>query len=525
MTSSPDIQNLVMVIKTMTNAQMKDALRSEGLAVSGVKISLQLRLIEYIERLHQRGSLDQYDRIARTLYTIAGIQWPGTSTTTTTYPSQPSYASSRPAASRDTYSSKMPSRPFSSGPLVFKESPFYKILEPLSPTVECKVRESTRDTVELKFTFSATTAQKLQEEPNLRVMVFCAAESGLNGFTRSDIAFPHQVELKANLDDVKANLRGLKNRPGSTRPADITNYIRKRAGYTNLVAMTYALTQKKFYIVVNLVKRRPVEELIATLKSRNKITRDQVLREMRSRAHDADIVATSTVMSLKCPLSTLRIEIPCRSISCTHNQCFDASSFLQLQEQAPTWTCPVCNKSTSFESLQVDQYVEEILHSTSTDVEQVTIEPNGAWHTERKEEPAKNSQASPGTDDDFVEITNMVTPKLKRETTSEPRPTLLSTPMTNTQNGSKGTTPNLPRSSQKRPAPQVVDLTLSDDEEEDELPIRLPKRQALGEFVPRSASQNSFTNGYTHVEDLRSSTGQDSLSLSPGRQSNIYFDL
>jgi E3 SUMO-protein ligase PIAS1 len=98
--------------------------------------------------------------------------------------------------------------------------------------------------VELKFILSATIAARLQNDPNTRVMVFSAADTGLTQFAKSDIAFPHQVELKANLDEVKANLRGLKNRPGSTRPADITNYTRKRAGYTNLVSMTFALTQK-----------------------------------------------------------------------------------------------------------------------------------------------------------------------------------------------------------------------------------------------------------------------------------------
>lgn len=164
------MSDLVVIIKTMTNVQMKEALRSEGLAVSGVKISLQLRLIEcedhlflsyricrsffkddvlttfsfsptVIERLQQRGSLDQYERIARTLYRIAGIQnhFPGSTTTdTTTYPAQPSYVPSRPTTSKDVYSSKMPSQPFASGRLMFKESPFYKILEPLSSTVECK---------------------------------------------------------------------------------------------------------------------------------------------------------------------------------------------------------------------------------------------------------------------------------------------------------------------------------------------------------------------------------------------------
>lgn len=106
------------------------------------------------------------------------------------------------------------------------------------------MREQTRDNVDLKVVLSADTASRLQSNPNIRVMVYCAADTGLNQYTKSDVAFPYQVELKANLDEVKANLRGLKNKPGTTRPADVTNYIRKKPGYPNLITMTYALTQK-----------------------------------------------------------------------------------------------------------------------------------------------------------------------------------------------------------------------------------------------------------------------------------------
>jgi E3 SUMO-protein ligase PIAS1 len=74
-----------------------------------------------------------------------------------------------------------------------------------------------------------------------------------------------------------------------------------------------------------------------------------------NKARDADIVTTASVLSLKCPLSTLRISLPCRSISCRHNQCFDATSYLQLQEQGPTWLCPICNNPAPFESLAVDE--------------------------------------------------------------------------------------------------------------------------------------------------------------------------
>jgi hypothetical protein len=72
-------------------------------------------------------------------------------------------------------------------------------------------------------------------------MVFCAAEGG----GRQDIAFPHQSEIKVNGGEVKANLRGLKNKPGSTRPVDITKELRLNIpAYSNNVEMTYALTSK-----------------------------------------------------------------------------------------------------------------------------------------------------------------------------------------------------------------------------------------------------------------------------------------
>jgi E3 SUMO-protein ligase PIAS1 len=147
------------------------------------------------------------------------------------------------------------------GRLLFKTSPFFTIIRPLTGVVECKgrsllsiriwvrltkaiAREHTRDHVDVMVTLPADVAAQLQSDQLYRVMVFCAPDTGLNRFSAADVAFPHQVELKVNLDDVKANLRGLKNKPGSTRPADITSFLRKKAGYNNQVTLTYALTQK-----------------------------------------------------------------------------------------------------------------------------------------------------------------------------------------------------------------------------------------------------------------------------------------
>ena len=127
----------------------------------------------------------------------------------------------------------------------------------------------------------------------MRVLVFCA---GGNTGTQ-DIAFPHQSELKVNGGEVKANLRGLKNKPGSTRPVDITATLRLKPGaYENKVEFTYALTTKvkadqvvpqyqhwaltgaqKYYIALIMCKAVPVAGLVDSIKK--KIRKESVVAE------------------------------------------------------------------------------------------------------------------------------------------------------------------------------------------------------------------------------------------------------
>lgn len=105
------------------------------------------------------------------------------------------------------------------------------------------VRETTRDNVEAQINLRSDIAERLATDPSTRVMIYCAADP-MSPFSRVDIEFPYQVEIKINQDEVKANLRGLKNKPGTTRPADITTLLRARAGYRNEMVLTYALTKK-----------------------------------------------------------------------------------------------------------------------------------------------------------------------------------------------------------------------------------------------------------------------------------------
>jgi len=225
---------------------------------------------------------------------------------------------------------------------------------------------------------------------------------------------------------------------------------------------------------------------------------------VQARLDDDDIVAVSTNMSLKDPVQMTRIDTPCRAMNCKHNQCFDAAVYLALQEQAPTWTCPICNKPAPYESLVFDQYFQHILQSTPDDTEQVTIEPDGTWHLiQSEEDDRKQTNNSHSThddnddDDDLVEIIDpeapsttttirtknmspdMRTPPIGGRDSSFPPPRPPSSSYTNTNS-------QAPSQSKKRPREEVIDLTLSDDDDDDQPPVSRVKRPSFSSQVSDS---------------------------------------
>ena len=235
---------------------------------------------------------------------------------------------------------------------------------------------------------------------------------------------------------------------------------------------------------------------------------------MLSRANDDDIVATSSNMSLKDPVQMTRIDTPCRSMACKHNECFDAAVYLALQEQAPTWTCPICNRPAPWESLVFDLFVQHILDNTDSETEQVTVEPDGQWHKVQNEEENDNKNPfgkhdDSDDDDDLVEITDLEAPR----TIAAIRTRLSLDPVrTPSVNGSGFPPPPRPPSSaslaqslnhsmaqpttqsRKRPREDVIDLTLSDDD--DEPPVSRIKRPSVSSQVSADTSSRPIGAGY-----------------------------
>ena len=136
------------------------------------------------------------------------------------------------------------------------------------------------------------------------------------------------------------------------------------------------------------------------------------------------------------------------------------------------------------------RYAQGILEATSKSIEQVTIEPTGKWIAPGAEKATVPDSAEASfVDDDDVYVSEVLSAANHDFSTPGRSTTGVSTLMGTPMNGSTGGTPSLARSSTtnnngKRPAPEVIDLTLSDDDE----PPRPVKRANYGDSYYGSLS-------------------------------------
>lgn len=494
--SSAEVAALSRVaqIPGISKAQLQTICVVNGLAKTGNKSDLQRRIVTLIRDCEARGDLQRFNEVKQSIYNNAPVNArahqpiPNLNAHPSLYP-PPAGLSSAAYTNMAPNNGYAPNG-YSPGPangqrpgiiqqsFQYKHSPFYEMVARIGDVRTCDVMQQHRQTVNVYVrTQDHAALQQCANDPKaMRVMAFCAA--GNQGI--QEICFPYQSELKVNGGEVKANLRGLKNKPGSTRPVDLTPHLRlKPSTYNNNVELTYALTSKKYYFGVYVCKVTAIDELVEQIKKSKRIAKASVIQELTKKASDPDVVATSQVISLKDPLSYMRLVVPCRGLKCSHIQCFDATAYLQLQEQGPQWICPICNNPAPFEHLAVDEYVEDILTNTPQSVEQVTIEPDGQWVL-----PARQSEEKtrPQPETSFVDVDDLVIAQVSSLQSNTVTPSrsgyTFSTPV---QGSSREGSSMPPRSttSSKRPAAEVIDLTLSDDEA-DARPIKRPNTQGNG---------------------------------------------
>ncbi|KUI64483.1 E3 SUMO-protein ligase pli1 [Cytospora mali] len=395
----------------LLNKQLQHICQVNGLRTSGVKAELQRRILDALEKAYRDGDTRAYREIEQSVHREKGIYAAPNDSPSTTLPTPTNHAQQAPV--------NMNSYGYQNG--------YPEYGGQRSQQMPSQVMQNHRNCVSVQIrALDNPQLSQCATDKSMRVMVFCAMENtGVQ-----DIAFPHQSELKVNGGDVKANLRGLKNKPGSTRPVDITDLLRlKIPNYSNNIEFTYALTNKagykvsqsngqKFYLVVYICKTVPVDNLVQSICGR-KISKASVLLELTRKAHDAEIEMSSQVLSLKCPLS----------------------------------------------------YVKDILDNTTQSVEKVDIEPDGQWKAHGEVEdvvkPESHHEAFDLDDDDLVEVDFVGNRGTNTPNTLAPTPNTPTPGVAASREGS-----SMPRSGNKRSHAEVIDLTLSDEDEPPQPPAK-----------------------------------------------------
>uniref|UniRef100_A0A672G1R6 Protein inhibitor of activated STAT, 1b n=1 Tax=Salarias fasciatus TaxID=181472 RepID=A0A672G1R6_SALFA len=190
-----------------------------------------------------------------------------------------------------------------------------------------------------------------------------------------------------------------------SRPINITSLVRLSTTVPNTIVVSWTSEiGRSFSMAVYLVRQQSSAVLLQRLRAkgiRNPDHSRALIKEKLTADPESEIATTSLRVSLLCPLGKMRLTIPCRSMTCSHLQCFDATLYIQMNEKKPTWVCPVCDKKAPYEHLIIDGLFMEILNSCS-DCDEIQFKEDGSWAPMRSKKEVQEVSASyNGVDSDL----------------------------------------------------------------------------------------------------------------------------
>ncbi|XP_028812819.1 E3 SUMO-protein ligase PIAS1 isoform X2 [Denticeps clupeoides] len=287
--------------------------------------------------------------------------------------------------------------------------PFYDVLDELIKPTSLASDNSQRFQ-ETCFAFALTPQQVQQISSSMDIsgtkcdftvqvqLRFCLSETSCP----QEDHFPHNLCAKVN--GKACNLPGFlpptkngvdQKRP--SRPINITSLVRLSTTVPNTVVVSWTSEIGRSYsMAVYLVKQQSSSVLLQRLRSkgiRNPDHSRALIKEKLTADPDSEIATTSLRVSLLCPLGKMRLMIPCRALTCSHLQCFDATLYIQMNEKKPTWVCPVCDKKAPYEHLIIDGLFMEILNSCM-DCDEIQFKEDGTWAPMRSKKEVQEVSAS-----------------------------------------------------------------------------------------------------------------------------------
>ncbi|ODV77587.1 zf-MIZ-domain-containing protein, partial [Suhomyces tanzawaensis NRRL Y-17324] len=265
--------------------------------------------------------------------------------------------------------------------LYFKESPFYTLRRQIHGSPQACLPLTGKGVCPFTFLFTKEEANLVYlGDPTVRVYLMCGLQDPKTvSSTEVPLQFPLPVEVHVNGTQVTKNFRGIKGKPGTAKPADITELLKPSQ---NKVQVIYTQTTETYLVYIYIVNVVSCEEIIKNIQQKPLLHKSATVSKivLQNQGDDEDdIVISSSSITLRDPLSYTKMQYPVQSIFCNHAQCFDGLVFLQSQLQLPSWNCPICGTALRIEDLSISEYFTEVLKSVPEDVDSVQINEDGSW--------------------------------------------------------------------------------------------------------------------------------------------------
>ncbi|VDM34164.1 unnamed protein product [Hydatigera taeniaeformis] len=342
-------------------------------------------------------------------------------------------------------------------PLRFEESPFYKVLDVIiHPTImtpsaynftpgkriyerllDFRINSDQAETITYhshrldgnRRDFGVQVLMRFGKlEPSLLSEVVAASTSDSKRSTLAPFVDSMPIHLNIFVNVKQATLPPLlptcrPNMDGRryARPINITPLLRVSPSVSNHVKLSWSHDYSTFsynFFAIYLVQKHSTKELCEALRTHAyrsaQVVQKQIVDKLAStvtscsvgsgggmveESDDDDLQIQNTLpVQLLCPLSKCRIKLPVRGQRCQHIQCYDADTYLLINERKPAWKCPVCDILAPFHELFVDGLLLNILASKeSQDVEEIVFNEDGSWTTMRPVCASEVSCRSDGT--------------------------------------------------------------------------------------------------------------------------------
>eukprot|EP00873_Tetraselmis_striata_P015353 jgi/Tetstr1/435617/TSEL_024519.t1 len=237
--------------------------------------------------------------------------------------------------------------------------------------------------VDRTFKLDAAEKRAIQAE-SLHLYVCCMLLDDTTGFR---FHWPLYAELRVNNVPYRVYSRSSSTKLGANGRDNLFSVGRYCYEGSNRVVLT-GVDPRPFALLIFTARTRSMEDVKGLMLRKESLAEaharvTKLIRHGDGGGGDSDddeIECLSTVISLKCPLTGMRVKTPARFADVSGLNVFDLDAFLDMAQKTYKWQCPQTMKNSSIEQLQVDAYIERALALLApTPFTEIEVSPEGLW--------------------------------------------------------------------------------------------------------------------------------------------------